>query len=60
MLVMDRHKRINKFMSQNYSNVKHHYDVWHVAKGNSHISTVGSIILGENRVEEEITKSCQI
>ena len=63
MLVTDRHKQINKFMSQNYSDVEHRYDVWHVAKGNSHISTVCSIIilkLGEYRIEEEITKGCQI
>ncbi|XP_065907620.1 uncharacterized protein [Dysidea avara] len=33
MLITDRHKQINKFMSQSYPDIEHQYDVWHVAKG---------------------------
>ena len=45
--------------------MEHCYDVWHVAKGNSHISTVCSIIilkLGEYKIYEEINKykDCEV
>ena len=32
-LVTDRHPQIQKFMTDNHSDVEHFYDVWHVAKG---------------------------
>jgi len=32
-LITDRHKQINKWLHETYPSVKHHYDVWHVAKG---------------------------
>ena len=32
-LITDRHTQITKFVSQNYSDIDHHFDVWHVAKG---------------------------
>ena len=34
VLVTDRHKQINKWLREKHSDVKHYYDVWHVAKGN--------------------------
>ena len=33
VLVTDRHKQINKWLRENYPNITHFYDVWHVAKG---------------------------
>jgi len=33
MLVTDRHKQINKFLSKKYPEIEHRYDVWHVSKG---------------------------
>jgi len=33
MLITDRHKQINKFMNQDYSEVEHQCDIWYVAKG---------------------------
>ena len=32
-LVTDRHRQIAKWIRENLPNVKHYYDVWHVAKG---------------------------
>ena len=32
-LVTDRHPQIQKMMREEYSQVEHYYDVWHVAKG---------------------------
>lgn len=32
-LVTDRHKQINKWLRESHPEVKHYYDVWHVAKG---------------------------
>lgn len=32
-LVTDRHPQINKWMRENHTQVKHYFDVWHVAKG---------------------------
>lgn len=34
VLVTDRHKQINKWLREVHPEVKHYYDVWHVAKGN--------------------------
>ena len=33
VLVTDRQKQINKWLRQLHSNIKHYYDIWHVAKG---------------------------
>ena len=33
VLVTDRHRQINKWLREMHPNVKHYYDVWHVAKG---------------------------
>ena len=33
VLVTDRHLQINKWMRETYPEVKHYFDVWHVAKG---------------------------
>ena len=38
-LITDRHTQITKFVSQNYPDIDHRFDVWHVAKGSS-ISTI--------------------
>ncbi|XP_065882366.1 uncharacterized protein [Dysidea avara] len=32
-LVTDRHKQIDKFLSKQYPDIEHCYDVWHVSKG---------------------------
>ena len=32
-LVTDRHKQIDKFMTKEYPDIDHCYDVWHVSKG---------------------------
>lgn len=32
-LVTDRHGQITKWMREQHSEVKHYFDVWHVAKG---------------------------
>ena len=32
-LITDRHKQVSKFVCNKYPHIKHHYDVWHVAKG---------------------------
>ena len=36
VLVTDRHKQINKWLREEHPDVKHYYDVWHVAKGTFH------------------------
>ena len=33
VLVTDRHRQINKCIRETHPNVKHYYDVWHVANG---------------------------
>ena len=33
VLVTDRHKQINKWLRDSHKEIKHYYDVWHVAKG---------------------------
>lgn len=33
VLVTDRHKQINKWIRETHPQVKHYYDIWHVAKG---------------------------
>jgi len=37
-LITDRHKQIDKFVGKQYPHIEHHYDVWHVSKGQSVIS----------------------
>ena len=32
LLVTDRHKQINSWLKTNVPDIKHKYDVWHVAK----------------------------
>ena len=38
ILVTDRHRQINKWLRETYPEIKHFFDVWHVAKGNLRIS----------------------
>ena len=33
VIVMDWHKQINKWLRETHPNIKHFYDVWHIAKG---------------------------
>ena len=33
VLVTDRHRQIDKWLRDHHPNVKHYFDVWHVAKG---------------------------
>ena len=35
VIVTDRHRQINKWLRENHSEMKHFYDIWHVAKGKS-------------------------
>ena len=32
-LITNRHKQINKFLSKQYPEIEHRYDVWHISKG---------------------------
>ena len=32
-LVTDRHKQINRWLRECHQEIKHYYDVWHIAKG---------------------------
>ena len=34
VLVTDRHTQISKWVRENRPEIKHYFDVWHVAKGN--------------------------
>ena len=34
VLVTDRHTQISKWVQENRPEIKHYFDVWHVAKGN--------------------------
>lgn len=38
ILVTDRHRQIAKWMRESHPEIKHYFDVWHVAKGMSIIS----------------------
>ena len=33
ILVTDRHRQIAKWIRENHREIKHYFDVWHVAKG---------------------------
>lgn len=35
VLVTDRHRQINKWLREQHPGIKHYFDVWHLAKGNS-------------------------
>lgn len=45
ILVTDRHRQINKWLREEHGEIKHYYDVWHVAKGNVHVYTVSTGLL---------------
>ena len=32
VLVTDRHKQIDRWLQEEHPDVKHYYDIWHVAK----------------------------
>lgn len=32
-VITDRHKQINKYLREDYPDIEHCYDVWHIAKG---------------------------
>ena len=32
-VITDRHKQINKYLKEDYPDIEHRYDVWHIAKG---------------------------
>ena len=32
-VITDRHKQINKYLSEVYPDIEHRYDVWHISKG---------------------------
>ena len=36
VLVTDRHTQINKWLKESHEEMKHYFDVWHVAKGEFH------------------------
>ena len=38
ILVSDRHRQITKWIREEHQEIKHYYDVWHVAKGISPLS----------------------
>lgn len=40
ILVTDRHAQIKKFIREEHQEIKHYFDVWHIAKGNYNIRTV--------------------
>lgn len=33
VLVTDRHRQINRWLRECHPDIKHYYDVWHIAKG---------------------------
>ena len=43
VLITDRHKQINKWLREEHPDVKHYYNVWHIAKGTFHIHFVQSL-----------------
>ena len=32
-VITDRHKQINRYLSEVYPDIDHRYDVWHISKG---------------------------
>lgn len=32
-IITDRHAQVAKWLRENYPDVEHRYDVWHIAKG---------------------------
>lgn len=45
VLVTDRHQQINKWIRESHPQIKHYFDVWHVAKGEYTLSSI------ETRIE---------
>ena len=39
ILVTDRHSQINKWLRENHPEIKHYFDIWHVAKRNYYTTT---------------------
>jgi len=33
ILITDAHKQINKFLSKQYPEIEHCFDIWHISKG---------------------------
>ena len=54
-LVTDRHQQINKWMREEHSEVKHYFDVWHVAKGECTCVTI--LLLFTSEVNEFVVCS---
>ena len=42
-LITDRHQQISKWLRETHPDIKHYYDVWHLAKGISTIFVILSI-----------------
>lgn len=62
VLIMDRHRQINKWIRETYPSIAHYFDVWHVAKGKTimhkHLKQL-KYLLYTFRTEEEITRVCK-
>lgn len=41
-LTTDRHSSINSYVNSNWPQVKHMFDIWHIAKGNATTITSNS------------------
>jgi len=37
ILVTDRHVQIKKYLREEHQEIKHYFDVWHIAKGNYNV-----------------------
>lgn len=37
-LTTDRHTSVKKYMDTKWTDVKHHFDIWHISKGIKHVS----------------------
>ena len=45
-LVTDRHTQVSAYMAQEKPNIKHTYNVWHLAKGIKSSNSVMNIVTG--------------
>lgn len=45
VLITDRHPQVQKYLRESAPSIRHHYDVWHVAKGTLSF-TACRVILG--------------
>lgn len=43
MIVTGRHRQIDKWTRETYTDMKHYYDAWHVAKGKMILVHKGSV-----------------